>query len=389
VDVTVEGRRIDITRLTAEDFTATVDLAGWQQGAQNIPVNVSGPDNISILERRPTRLALVVEDLISVSKPVRIGYTEAFPAGKEPGFISMFPESIEVTGAKSQVDDVEYISALLDSNELVGSQKSFVVAAKLIDRTGAPVEAPFRLSHANVEVRAMLCSVRETPLYVEITGEAPATLEVTNMDIPDRVLIRGSELALAQVSTLTAAPIDISNVDVTSLIPLAINLPAGVELADASASIGVSVTIKGIETKEFLFASNEVLIEGLAEGYKAYVTDGDITVSASGTESVMATLTKEDIIPYVDLTGLDPFVLGPESPLAPQPVQLRYEKALRKAEVQPEFLNLNIVENRPSEEPLPEEQTEDLLSEEQAPGAAETVDGDGASGGASVQTDGQ
>jgi hypothetical protein len=172
---------------------------------------------------------------------------------------------------------------------------------------------------------------------------------------------------------------------VTSLIPLAINLPAGVELADASAHVGVSIAIKGIETKEFLFASNEVLIEGLAEGYKAYVTDGDITVSVSGTESVMATLAKEDIIPYVDLTGLDPFVLGPESPLAPQPVQLRYEKALRKAEVRPEFLNLNIVENRPSEE-----QPEERMPTEQTPGAAETgTGGDAAGEDASVRTGGQ
>jgi YbbR domain-containing protein len=306
--------------------------------------------------------------------------------GEEPGFISMFPESVEVTGAKSQVDGVEYVRALLNSNELSGSQKSFIVAAELIDRNGAPVEAPFRLSHANIEVRAMLCRVLEAPLAVEITGEAPSTLEVTNMDIPDRVLIRGSESALAQVGTLTAAPIDISNIDVTSTIPLAINLPAGVELADASANIGVSVTIKGIETKEFLFASNEVMIEGLAEGYRAYVTDGDITVSVSGTESVMAALTKADITPYVDLTGLDPFVLGPESPLAPQPVQLRYEAALRKAEVRPEFLNLNIVENRTSEEQPAEGQT----SEEPQAGTDDAGTGDDATGDdASMQPDGQ
>ncbi|MDR2770566.1 MAG: hypothetical protein LBB57_00850 [Clostridiales Family XIII bacterium] len=356
VDLTVEGRRLDISTLTAEDFTASVDLAGGlQQGERSFPVNVSGPDNVSILEKRPPRLTLVVEDMVSVSKPVRIEYTEAFPADKEPGFISMFPESIEVTGAKSQVDGVEYIRVLLESRALESVQKSFVAAAELVDRDGAPVEAPLLLSHTSVEVRVMLCSVREAPLVVDIIGEAPSNLEVTDMNIPSRMRIRGSEPALAQVGTLTAAPIDISKIDVTSGIPLTVNLPAGVEPADASDGISVFVTIKGIETKEFRYASNEILTEGLAEGYRAYVTEGDVTVSVSGTESVMAGLVKEDITPYVDLSGIDPFVLGPELPLVPQPVQLRYEKALRKAEVRPEFLNLNIVPNPPAESPPPEE----------------------------------
>jgi YbbR domain-containing protein len=229
----------------------------------------------------------------------------------------------------------------------------------------------------------MLCDIREAPLSVEIVGETPANLEVTDIQIPDSVRIKGSSQALAQVSSLTAAPIDISNVDVTSRVPLAINLPTGVELADDSKNIGVAITIKGIATKEFLFASNEVVMEGLEEGYRAYVTDGDITVSVSGTENVMADLKKEDIIPYVDMTGIDPFVIGPELPLAPQPVRLRYEKALRKAEVFPEFVNLNIIQNTPAEVSTPDEsEPTDALSEESAPdGTPDAENGeDGTSG---------
>ncbi|MDR2132999.1 MAG: hypothetical protein LBP30_06590 [Clostridiales Family XIII bacterium] len=354
VDITVEGKRVDISTLAAEDFSAFVDTAGRQRGEQNLSVTVTGPGNVSILEKRPSRLTLFVEDMVSVSKPVRIEYTAPFPEDKEPGFVSAFPENIEVTGAKSQVDGVEYVRVTLESGALESTQKSFVAAAELVDRAGAPVEAPLRLSHPNVEIRAMLCSVREAPLVVDIVGEAPSNLEVTDMLIPDRMRVKGSELALSRVVTLTAAPIDISKIDVTSGIPLKVNLPAGVEPADDSKNISVFVTIKGIETKEFRYASNEVLMEGLAEGYRAYVTGGDVTVSVSGTESVMKDLKREDVRPYVDLSGIDPFVLGPELPLAPQPVRLRYEKALRKAEARPEFLNLNIVPNPPEEAAPPE-----------------------------------
>ncbi|MDR2089197.1 MAG: hypothetical protein LBP73_07575 [Clostridiales Family XIII bacterium] len=394
VDLTVEGKRADISKLTAEDFSASVDLAGRQQGERSFTVNVNGPGNVSILEKRPSRLTLFVEDMVSVSKPVRIEYTETFPENREPGFISMFPESIEVTGAKSQVDGVEYVRVLLDSGALENAQKSFIAAAELVDREGAPVEAPLHLSHANVEVRVMLCSVREAPLAVEIVGEAPSNLEVTDIKIPSSMRIKGSELALAQVGTLTAAPIDISKIDVTSNVPLRVDLPAGVEPADDSKNISVAITIKGIETKEFRYASNEVSVEGLAEGYRAYVTDGDIAVSVSGTESVVKDLKREDVKPYVDLSEIDPFVLGPELPLAPQPVRLRYEKALRKAEVQPEFLNLNIVPNPPPAEQTPEAQpggeptTETPPPEQTAPNDAEPGAGDDAAGAGAGAQDG-
>jgi YbbR domain-containing protein len=385
VDITVKGKRMDISTLTAEDFNASVDLFGRQPGEGSFTVNIGGPGSVSILEKRPPRLTLFVEDMVSVSKPVRIEYTAPFPEDKEAGFVSISPENVEVTGAKSQVDRVDYVRARLESAALESAQKAFVVAAELVDRDGAPVEAPLRLSHANIEVRAMLCSVREAPLTVDIIGEAPSNLEVTDIHIPNRMRIKGSDLALSQVGTLTAAPIDISKIEVTSRVPLAVSLPAGVEPADDSKDISVSVTIKGIETKEFRYASNEILTEGLAEGYRAYVTDGDVTVSVSGTESVMAELDREDIRPYVDLSGIDPFVLGPEMPLAPQPVRLRYEKALRRAEVRPEFLNLNIVPNPPAEDLTPEERDAETPSAEQdfeAPASAEISPAEGASGGA-------
>jgi YbbR domain-containing protein len=388
VDLTVEGKRMDISTLTAEDFSAFVDLSGRQQGERSVPVNVGGPGNVSILEKRPPRLTLFVEDLVSVSKPVRIEYTEPFPNGKEPGFISISPESVELTGAKSQVDGVEYVRALLASSALESAQKSFVVAAELVDREGAPVEDPLLLSHSDIEVRAMLCSVREAPLSVEIIGEAPSNLEVTDIQIPDRMRIKGSELALAQVGTLTAAPIDISKIEVTSNVPLTVDLPAGVEAAETSKNISVAVTIKGIETKEFRYASNEVVMEGLAEGYRAYVTDGDVTVSVSGTENVMTDLKREDITPYVDLSAIDPFVIGPELPLAPQPVRLRYEKALRKAEAQPEFLNLNIVPNPPEDDRTDEERDAESPAPAETSNPAETPseeDASAAGNGAAVQ----
>jgi YbbR domain-containing protein len=115
VEVSAEGKRVDVAKLSTEDFIATVDLLGWQKGEQIIPIEVRGPETVTIVEKRPAKLMITIEDLISVSKPIRIEYTEAFPEGREPGFINIAPDEIEISGAKSQIDDIAYISVMLES----------------------------------------------------------------------------------------------------------------------------------------------------------------------------------------------------------------------------------------------------------------------------------
>jgi YbbR domain-containing protein len=211
-----------------------------------------------------------------------------------------------------------------------------------MDTEGQPVYAPLRLSQTQVDLSAMLCHVREVPLRVEVLGEVAPLLEVASIEVPRAIYVRGSEDALARVKTLTAAAVDISGVDVTTRLPLSIYLPEGVELASASAGVNVPISIKGIATKDFAFTPNEILAEGLAEGFEAYVNNGGATVTIFGAEDVVSGFTKEDIALFVDLSEAD---LGVGAVY--MPLQARYEKELRKVEITPETAYLSVYESAP------------------------------------------
>ncbi|MDR0423909.1 MAG: hypothetical protein LBH39_00350 [Clostridiales Family XIII bacterium] len=340
IDVTVEGKRADVGKLAIDDFTATVDLIGWSRGEHNIPVEVLGPDNVEVIAVNPLRVAVNIEDLVSISKPINIEYTEPFPQGKEPGFVSMVPDQIEVSGAKSQVDNVDYISVMVDSSELRNTLRTFNIMAQIIDREGQPIYSDMRLSQREIEVAAMLCDVKEVPFEVEVVGEVPPMLEVTSLVRPNRVSVRGARSAIDRIDALTAAAVDISGVDVTSKIPVPIELPANVELADASSDIGVEVNIKGIATKEFVYGSNEILTEGVANGYAVHINDSRVTIKAFGAESAISELTKGAIRPYVDISEMEP---GEET--ANLTVHIKYDgSGLKRLESVPETVFLNIYE---------------------------------------------
>ena len=340
VSLTISGKRADLAKLTVEDFNAVADMRGFQRGIWQVPVTVDGPGSVSIKEIRPAKLNVNFEDMISVSKPIIIEYTDEFEENSEPGFIKMVPDQIEVSGAKSQVDGVSYIQVLVDNSSLQASEKVFRITPQPINDEGRQIYAPLKLSQSEVEVSLTLCKVKEVRTYVPVIGAPDTMYEVTNIVVPSKVKIRGTEAALDQVNFLNAEVVDLSGVDLTSRIPVVFkDMPLEVELAAESEDLSVDVTIKGIATNEFTYAANEIEMEGVREGFGAYINDSSIKIRVYGISDVIKDLEKADVIPYVDLTDIDR-----DEDTAYVPIQIRYERELRKVEVIPEKVLVNIYE---------------------------------------------
>ncbi|MDR0571152.1 MAG: hypothetical protein LBG71_08090 [Clostridiales Family XIII bacterium] len=337
VNLTVSGKRADVAKLSAADFTATADMRGWQMGEQAVPVDVTGPETVAVIEKRPAKINVNIENLVSVSKRIKLEYSGDFPDGMEPGFIKMAPDQIEVKGAKSQIDQVDYIRVPIDVSSLRETARAFNVAAQPINKEGGLIYAPLNMSQSEVQISLMLCHVKEVALHANAYGQADPEVELAGINVPDKVKIRGSAEALNGVTFLTAEPIDVSGVDITSSIPLQIRMPSGVELASESEGISVDVTVKGLSVKEFEYGSGEIIIDGLKDGLEAHINDSGVLVRVYGTDSVITALEKSDVTPFVNAEEMER-----DSETASLPVQARCEKDLRKTEVIPEEVLVNV-----------------------------------------------
>jgi YbbR domain-containing protein len=172
-----------------------------------------------------------------------------------------------------------------------------------------------------------------------VTGAVDPIYEVTSMEIPDSVKIRGPKDALSSITDLTAAPVDISAVASTTKIPLDITLPEGVEFASGSENLSVNITIKPIATKQFIYTADEILLEGMDGTSNITITTPQITVTASGSEVVIAGLKKSDLQPYLTLDA--------ESLIsATAKVEVRYTKTLGHIAVDPEQVHITLNQTR-------------------------------------------
>lgn len=334
VDVKVQAKRAELSKISAGDIIANADLFGYSMGKNYIPVTVTAPDGVTIMEVKPIKINVVIEERVEVAKPIKVSFVGQFPEGIEAGQVKTQPEQILVSGAKSEVSAVAYVRAEVNISKLTEDTSTVQAKAVAVNIAGDVVQN-VRLSSSFIDVSARLSEVKEVPLTVDITGQVAPIYEVTGMNIPGSVKIKGTKEALAGIGSLTAAAIDISTVSSTSKIPLTIPLPEGVEFAAGYENLTVDLSIKPIATKQFTYAADEIKMEGVDGTSAITITTPQITVTASGSEAVIAELVKGDLHPYITLDA--------ESLIsATARVQVRYDKQLGHIAVDPEEVHITL-----------------------------------------------
>jgi YbbR domain-containing protein len=205
------------------------------------------------------------------------------------------------------------------------------------------------MSQNTVEVSARLCYVKEVALDIEITGQPPGALAVTKKEVPDKLFIRGAKSALEGVDKVTADPIDISNLRSTTIITPQLGLPEGVETADASRDIAVTIEIGGEEAKSFTVAAAETIeVKNAPDGYSVHVVTGTLNVTIYGSHGQIEDFSLDKLKLFVDLNGVDPAQVQVK-------VLIGYEDtdAFKRADISPIAADVRIVA-LPETDVLPE-----------------------------------
>lgn len=334
----VEGKRAELKSINKDEIFGEADVFGRTVGQdQSINVkNINLPETVTLVTERSPKIEISIEELVSVHKPINVEFTGSFKEGTEPGSLTLQPEEVEVKGARSRVESVAYVAAKVDTSLVAKDEATISVEAIPTSREGDYVDG-VSLSSTMVDVTVKLCYIKKVPINVEVIGEVDPAYELTDIQIPETVTIRGSRGAISEVEEVTAAAIDLSQVTATSDIPLNFQLPEGVELAEASANVSVTVGIKGISTAELEAAANSILIHGLTENQMAYINTDTVQVRVTGDEQDVASLAEGDVVLSVDVSGLP---AGSHT----VPVLAQSEKEFKSITVVPDTVHITINE---------------------------------------------
>lgn len=188
VDVEVEGSRSDLNTMDVDDIQVTADLFGYSIGEHHIAVDVALPDGIYLEEVKDSEILVTLEELVSVQKSVDVDFTGDLPEGMEPGHIVVYPETVEVKGAKSIVNQVESVRVQIDAAKLTEDVATFTASPAAIDENGEIIKN-VDISANTIEVQTALYNTKTVPLEVKVTGSPDQQLGTADVTIPKTIKI--------------------------------------------------------------------------------------------------------------------------------------------------------------------------------------------------------
>ena len=334
VSVVIKGKRSDIVKIGEEDIVPIMDVYGYALGTNYIPVKIEIPENLSLATVSDPKLEVVIEEYVVSNRMVEIQFLGELASGKEPGNIEISPRQVEVKGAKSRVEAVSRLLAEVSLEE-IGTQGIVTAKIQALDKNGSVVNG-VGLSATNLSVSGTLLSVKTVPLFVPIQGEIPAGYELETLNFPPQVTIVGEDAALGAITGITAAGIDISAINVTTVLPVDLNLPKDVFLSDRVAVPTVIIKIKGNDTKTVEALNSEIIFNGLDPKLTAYVNTAKVKITMTGQQKVLNTI--KDSSAFELSLNLEGFIEGTYI----VPIEFKYNKNLTNLVVSPSEVQVTI-----------------------------------------------
>ncbi len=293
--------------LRAEDFRATVDLAGVKADGNpvSLRVNVTAFDpRVQILEVRPQTVQVVLDQ--KVSKPVQVVVvTSDPPAGITLGEVKVDPDKVTITGPSGSVNRV--VSARV-SITIDASQLNIVrdVKPDLVDEAGeviTGVDMTPALIHVEVPVYTNL-SNRTVPVNPVVTGVPAAGFRVASIDVdPLTVTVEGDQDQLQALVSADTAPVPVSGAtrDVTT--EVAFSLPTGVSVVGAPTA-KVVVHIEAVtETRAFTAG---IRLDGRNAAFQYEASETQVLLTLFGSTADLDLLNASPIVISINVAGLEP-----------------------------------------------------------------------------------
>lgn len=243
VNVTVQGPRDLIERITPNDIAAVVDLRGLTPGSSySLEVQCTSrvaPESVTCV---PTPGVVVVGIDVSESKPLPITarLVGTPPLGFEYDPPQTSPPEAIVRGVSRAVDRVEHLLVLVPMGQ---TDIDRTLPIKAVDRRGAPVPG-VRVEPPSVRVRA---SIRRQPLTKNlvvspvVAGQPEAGYRLADLVVKPLMVKARGDVRLARMTIVQTVPIPLDGLSATETRQVALERIPGVQLTPESVTVKIEV----------------------------------------------------------------------------------------------------------------------------------------------------
>ena len=310
VEVTLRAPRSVWEQLSSQDNSvqATLDLSGFGSGEYTVGIQLTITARpYQIVVARPTSVTVHLEPLATRTLPLELSISGEPALGYQAGEENLDPQTVTISGPESIVKEGARAKIALS---LAGARGSIdqslrvqIVDAKNVPLSGIVVSPEL----VNVSVPIIQQGgFRDVAVKVVVQGQQAAGYRIENVSVfPPVVTLFAAdpELVDGLPGVVETQPLDIQDAKADISTRLALDLPENISII-GSQTVQVQVGVSPIQTSLTLL-NQKINVTGLPERLAARVSPQTIDVIISGPLPVLDTLTPQDVVINVDVSGLD------------------------------------------------------------------------------------
>ncbi len=286
VQIWFQGTSSVVTGISSDDFSATADLSGVSLGEETfVPIQVrSTVKGITILSQSPEETAVYIEEQITRKIPVVLDIRGQVALGHEMGEPFIDPPFITITGPSGQVEAMAVAEGTLFLNNeretavytltpIFYDEQGDVVSINNLNITPETVDVTIPVNQAE--------GFAEKVIVVDIVGTLPDGYRLLSVTAtPSSVLLQGTPGDLGDITSIATEPVDITGLTEATRYQVALILPDGVTMAEATEEIFVDINIEPFMTTETF--QPEIEVQGVGDGLEATVDPTAVRVVLFG-----------------------------------------------------------------------------------------------------------
>lgn len=308
VTLNVTGKLDAVKALSAETVTITIDVSSITEPGQyssdyqvsfNLPSSVSA-GSLAITDRYPQRVTYTVVRQATRPIPVRGTATGSVADGYQAGEFVFSPETIQVRGEESLVNQIEYALVTLDQEDMAETY-SGDLPYTFITYTGDVMDpAEFDTDAPLVRTTLPVYQLKEVPLSVTILPGGGATEENAKWDIePKSIIVSGAAADVEPLKEVFLGNIDLSKVLGSDTITFPIALSSELTNVSGVSEATVKISVEKLTTVTLEVDNIELIHK--PEGYKAEPVTQTRQVQIRGAAEAVETVTASQLRIVADL----------------------------------------------------------------------------------------
>jgi YbbR domain-containing protein len=263
---------------------------------------VANMPNVTILEKEPSRVVVRIEPVMKKNLPIRVRFDGEAKSGFVPGEVTVNPESATVQGAKSLVESLGEVTALV---KLAGEEEDFrkTVVLAAYDEKGEKIQGlVFDPQTAEVTVPIVPASEGKTVgIKVKTRGKPKSEYYVSKIEVsPATVEIFGAASTLKPILFLETKEVYIEGIDKDTEKEVDLAVPSGVRVNDSKVIVKISLS-SNVVSREI---TANVNYQNLGTGLRVQsLSPAMIKTIVSCPITVLNTLTSDQVVLNLDLSG--------------------------------------------------------------------------------------